>query len=246
MNKIINIYGDESNHLLRQSNSKDGKYMVIGFIWIIEELVPEYEKEIDLILSTNILKWNKLKDRKKDDYIKIIDHYFKQPRDNNSLINKAIFRCAVINKESMLHEDFKQSHAHFIFKIYAKLAKKWMETLITENYSYNFIIDNNADPDSEHNVLCLEVLKEKIDQSLVEKCKFACKASKDYRLIQLADFFCGAIQYLMNEQHILPQSAKLKKQLIDEMKNASGLTLKYETGANNNLFNIYHWTPYKK
>ena len=167
----INIYCDESCHLLNDKN----KVMVIGGIICPDKYKKEIFKKIrDLKAKYNIkptteIKWTKVSKSKKDFYIALVNFFF----ENKNLAFRAVL---VPDKQKLNHEKYRQTHDEFYYKIYYDMLKK----LFVPFYFWNIYIDEKDTNGSKK----IEKLKKWLSGSDI---KIKEVKSKDVELVQMAD-----------------------------------------------------------
>ncbi len=229
MKQLYNIYCDESCHL---ENDKH-KAMTIGAIWCPDDkrkLIFQALREIKIkhgLKPDFELKWNKVSMSKIDYYIDIVNYFF----DNDYLH----FRVLVIpNKEELRHDLYGQTHDQFYYKMYFDMLK----TILDPQNSYNIYIDikdtqSQQKVEKLHNVLCNSQYD--FDKKIIKRVQQV--ESKHVELVALADFFIGAVSYLHREL----TTSKAKLQLIENIRQRSGYTLKTNTLYRENKFNVFIW-----
>lgn len=229
MSKTFNIYCDESCHL-----ENDGiNIMVLGAIWCESNLTAQIFKDLkDIKIKYGFashweLKWNAVSPQKIDYYKEIIDYYFK-----NSALH---FRALVVPDKSKLdHEMYNQTHDQFYYKMYFDLLK----TIFDPDFSYNTYIDIKDTRGTDkinklHQYLCNK--RYDFDRSIVRKIQQV--RSHEVELIQLADFFTGAIAYANRGLN----TSQAKLDLIKDIRNRSGYSLLKSTLYKEDKMNIFVW-----
>ena len=227
-----NIYCDESSHLEKDTKTK---FMVIGSIWVQHKVEKLIEDEISKIVYWKTeLHWSNLRNQQFENYKKLIDFYFKVNE-----IGACFYRAVLIDKELLNHSKYQQNHNEFIYKMYYQLCKTWMKPCASK-CSFKLIID-----EKDTNMLNdSKKLKENLKHySLIDVIPVDSKSS---RLVQLADFFSGAVAFKNNhyeDDKIKPALGNTKTQVVDYLSKQSHLTLKRGTGPRNMKFNIFYWHP---
>lgn len=216
----INIYCDESCHLLNDNN----KVMVIGGIICPNKYKKEIFKKIRNlkekynIKSTTEIKWTKVSKSRKDFYIALTNFFF----ENQNLAFRAVL---VPDKQKLNHEKYGQTHDEFYYKIYYDMLKK----LFVPFYFWNIYIDEKDTNGSKK----VEKLKKCLRGSDI---KIQEVKSKDVELVQMADIFLGAIAY--KNRNLKDNCTKLEIINIIESK---GYLLDETTPYIREKFNILKW-----
>ena len=230
---LYNIYCDESCHL----ENDNQKSMALGAIWCpIEkkDIIFQRLREIKIehgLKANNELKWNKVSMSKYPYYLDVLNYFF----DNSDLH----FRVLVIPDKSELdHQKFNQDHDQFYYKMYFDLLK----TIFTPSYSYNIFIDikdtqGNNKVAKLHEVLC----NSQYDFSKKTIQKVQQVRSHEVELIELCDFFTGALSYF----HRGLKSSEAKLNIIEKIKERSGYSLTRSTLYKEDKFNIFIWKGIK-
>ena len=216
----INIYCDESCHLLKDKN----KVMVIGGIICPDNCKKEIFKKIrELKTEYNIkptteIKWTKVSKSKENFYIALANYFF----ENKNLAFRAVL---VPDKQKLNHEKYGQTHDEFYYKIYYDMLKK----LFVPFYFWNIYIDEKDTNGSKK----IKKLKKCLRDSDI---KIQEVKSRDVELIQMADIFLGAIAY--KNRKLLSNSSKLA---IINVIESHGYLLDETTPYIKEKFNILKW-----
>jgi hypothetical protein len=224
----INIYCDESNHL-----ESDGvATMVLGTVYAPTEKVGAANirlKEIKQkhgISSNTEIKWVKVSPNKLPFYLDVIDYFF----DNDDLH----FRAIIINKNSLNHDKFGQTHDEFYYKMYFELLSKILEP----QDRYNIYLDIKDTQGSEKVKKLQKVLSNDIydfDETIIKRIQQV--RSDEIEVLQLADVLIGAMQFL-NRTDV---KSVAKKALVERMKMRSGYDLLKSTLVREPKTNIFYW-----
>jgi Protein of unknown function (DUF3800) len=224
----INIYCDESNHL-----EKDGiSTMVLGSIYAPKEKIKAVNKRIreikekHKIKSTTEVKWTKVASGKIQFYLDVIDYFF----DNDDLH----FRAIIVNKDSLNHKSFKQTHDEFYYKMYFELLSK----ILDPQDKYNIYLDikdtqGNKKVKKLEKVLCNDMYD--FDGNIIQNIQQV--RSEELEVLQLADLLIGAMQFL-NRKDV---KSEAKKILVERMKSRSGYDLLKSTLVREPKTNIFYW-----
>lgn len=229
MSAQYSIYCDESCHL--ESDSQ--KTMVLGSIWCNSNDTKEANKRIREIkaqhgLSSDFeIKWTKVSPAKIDFYLAVIDYFF----DNDALN----FRSVVIPDKSILdHTKFDQSHDEWYYKMYFNLIK----VILEPTSSYDIYIDikdtrGGKKIESLHKVLSNQMYD--FQRTIIHKIQLV--HSHEISLLQIADLISGAVMYENRGE----KNSVAKTQLVERVKERSGLTLDKNTLYKANKFNLFVW-----
>lgn len=230
IDKIFNIYCDESCHLEHDNQSA----MTMGAVWCPFDKAKELFKEIRDIkekhgLKRNFeIKWTKVSPAKLDFYSELLDYFF-----NNDNLH---FRCLVVpNKNKIDHGRFNQDHDTWYYKIYFDLLK----VIFNPDYKYRIYIDIKDTNGGEkieklHEVLCNKQYD--FDRKKIEKMQIV--KSDEVELIQLADFLIGTISYASRGL----DTSTAKSFLVEKTKNLSKYSLIKSTLVQEEKFNIFIWS----
>lgn len=244
MKPIINIYCDESCHLL---NDKE-PIMVLGAVYCPAEkkkdiferlysfkvrhnLIPKNKKNCKDNRAYYELKWNKVS-RAKIDYFKDVINYF---FDNDDLQ----FRVLVVPEKQVLdYEKFNHTHDTFYYKMYFGMLK----AILNPDKSHHIYIDIK-DTRSKEKVHKLEqVLRnDKYDYSKEIIKKVQQVRSHEVEILQLADLLIGAVSYINRGLF----KSKAKNELIHIIKQRSRYSLTKSTLLRERKFNIFVWEAQK-
>ena len=205
-----NIYCDESCHL-----EHDGiKPMLLGCIWCPTKEKDSIFKRLREIKVRNglqpyvELKWNAVSPSKKSYYLDVVDYFF----DNSNLHFRAL---VVPDKSTLNHKAYGQSHDQFYYKMYFDLLK----TVIAPQNTYNIYIDikdtqGQKKVNKLKDVLCNNAYD--FDKKMLSNVQQV--RSHQVELVELADFFTGALCYL--QRGLTGSETKLA--IIDKIKEKSG------------------------
>ena len=232
MDKLINIYCDESCHL-----ENDGqKSMVLGAVWVNKIHVPLIAKEIKEIkdrhgIKTHAeIKWIGVSNSKLDYYKELITLFF----DSKYQLH---YRGLIIPDKSKLNHDlFNQTHDDFYYKMYFTMLK----TIWHKEYHYRVYIDIK-DTNGAKKIHKLETVlrNEQYDfnHKMIEFVQLI--RSHESSIMQLTDLISGAISYI--NRGLVASEAKLE--LIKLIQKRSGYSLKKTTYLSDDRFNLLIWEP---
>lgn len=231
----INIYCDESCHLLNDNN----KVMVIGGIICPHEDRKEIYRDIkNLKLKHGIskfaeIKWTKVSYSKENFYLELIDYFFNNP--------KLGFRAIFLEKNTLNHKKFNQTPDEFYYKMYYLMLKGIFES----NYQYNIYLDIK-DTLGYNKINLLKNICNKLQTRKEYSYKLVKKIqevrSHEVELVQLADLLIGAVGYVNRKLN----SNQAKINLINSIKQKSGYSLTTSTFLKESKFNLFHWEPQKE
>ncbi|MDO8493425.1 MAG: DUF3800 domain-containing protein [bacterium] len=224
----INIYCDESNHL----EADRIPTMVLGAVYIPTEKVKLVNKRIreikekHKISPSTEVKWTKVSNNKLAFYLDAIDYFF----DNDDLH----FRAIIVNKNTLNHEGFKQTHDDFYYKMYFELLNK----ILDPQNKFNIYLDIKDTQGAKKVRKLKEVLANKMydfDGSIIQKIQQV--RSDEVEVLQLADLLIGAIQFL-NRTDV---KSEAKKKIVDRIRARSGYDLLKSTLVREPKTNIFYW-----
>ena len=226
--QLINLYCDESNHLLHNEN----RIMTLGYVSCLKSMNREANVSIRNLkqkhgLNKNYeIKWTKVSKRMMPFYEELIDYFF-----DNSFLE---FRCVIANKEGLNYERFGITHDDWYYRMYYLLLGK----SLLENNKYNIYIDIK-DTCSQKKV---DKLKEVLNysyydfsSSMIQKIQQI--HSHEVELMQLTDILIGAIGYRNNNR----RTSKAKMEITEILCKKTNSTLKKTSLFNERKFNIFVW-----
>ncbi|MBI5806140.1 DUF3800 domain-containing protein [candidate division TA06 bacterium] len=233
MASIINIYCDESCHLEHDKQ----EVMLLGAVKCPIEKVRHITEELRQLKEKHScrgeLKWQKVSNSRLDYYRDIIEYFFSQ--------NDLGFRCVVVkNKKNLDHQYYNQgSHDSFYYKMYYYLLRN----MITCESVYNIFMDIK-DTQSQIKINTLkDILKNSYPTNSHEIINIMQQIrSKESEILQIADFFIGALSYV--NRGLIESTAKLS--LIELIKAKVKLTLTETTAPWEDKFNIFTFLPREK
>jgi len=223
-----NIYCDESNHLEFDKTP----VMVLGSVYVpkdkttaINERIKEIKQKHKIKSNTEI-KWVKVSPNKLAFYLDIVDYFF----DTDDLH----FRAVVIEKSSLNHEKYKQTHDQFYYKMYFELLSK----ILDPRNTYSIYLDIKDTRGREKTKKLKEVLCNSMydfDGKIIKLIQQV--RSREIQVIQLADLLIGAMQFLNNSD----AKSSAKKAVVERMRQRSGYDLKKSTLVREAKTNIFYW-----
>lgn len=233
MNKIFNVYCDESCHLENDNQTA----MVLGAVWSPEAKRNEINTRLREIKNKHKVgvgfeaKWTKVSPSKLDLYLDLIDCFF----DDDDICFRAL---VVPDKKILEHEKHKQSHDDWYYKMYFTMLK----TIFDPASQYRVYIDikdttGNQRVKKLHDVLCNSSYD--FSQNVVARVQQI--RSHEAEQLQIADLLIGALSYL----HRDVQTSQAKLQLIERVRERSRYKLTNNTLLREMKFNLLIWEPKK-
>jgi hypothetical protein len=183
------------------------------------------------------LKWEKASASRMDMYEELIDYFFKSDLQ---------FRCVLVKyKENLDHAKFNEgSHEVFYYKtIYYLITNTYFNPNDKNEYHVFLDISNTRGRDRKRKIL--EVLS-KLYKGNNPFTYFQHIRSHETPLLQLADFFLGAVSYkarLMKGEIQNPSPVKLK--IIKRIEQLSGYSLDESSEPWDTKFNVFDHQPKK-
>lgn len=230
MSKLVNVYCDESRHLL----AKTDNVMVLGAIYCKAEEVKIISERIRIIKKKYKLpkhfetKWTKISPSKIAYYLELIDYFF-----NESPLK---FRAILIPDKSKLdHERFSQTHDDWYYKMYYVLLK-W---IVRTSNQYHFYIDIK-DTRGAHKTKKLEDYLANNFYDYSHECIARVQQirSHESELLQLADLLIGAVSYANWSHDIYLAKYELIKKVESYLPQKS---LRQRTSYTYTKFNLFVW-----
>jgi len=231
MSTIYNIYCDESCHLEHDRQ----RVMLLGAVWCPKESAREIADQIRAIKirhglhKSQEMKWIKVSANKVQFYLDLMDYYFCCP--------KLHFRCLLVpDKDKLLHDQYKQSHDLWYYKMYYVMLRQ----IFSPRDQYNIYMDIKDTQGGRkirklHEVLCNSMYD--FSREIIRDVQQV--RSHEVEQVQLADLLIGAVSYLNRD--LTGNSAKLA--VIERIKALSGYNLRQTTLLKEDKFNILRWNP---
>lgn len=232
MPETFNIYCDESCHL---QSEKDAQFMVLGALRCPDSLHKEVldrirtlKKEHGKLFSE--LKWTRVSHKMLPLYKDIVNFFF----DKDDLF----FRAIIVDKAKLNHGAFQQTHDNFYYKIYFRLLERMMDPA----NQYRIYLDlkdtqGHAKISQLKDFLCNSVYD--FSRKMVAHIQEV--RSHEVALLQVVDILIGALQYA--NRFPLEGKSLAKNELVQYIKNRSGLSLQRSTFSGANKFNVLIWEP---
>lgn len=223
-----NIYCDESNHL----EFDKAPVMVLGSVYVpkdkataINERIKEIKQKYSIKPNTEI-KWVKVSKNKLQFYLDIVDYFF----DTDDLH----FRAVIVDKSSLYHKKFNQTHDQFYYKIYFELLSK----ILDPQNNYSIYLDIKDTRGREKTAKLKEVLCNSMydfDGKIIKLIQQV--RSHEIQILQLTDLLIGGMQFLNNTKG----ESGAKKAVVERMKQRSGYDLTKSTLLREPKTNIFYW-----
>jgi len=229
MTRVFNVYCDESCHL---ENDRQ-QTMVLGAVWCPLEKTREIAVRIREMKARHGLspqseiKWVKVSPAKVQFYMDIIDYFF----DDDNLHFRALI---VPDKSQLRHEDFKQTHDEWYYKMYFDMLK----VILYPDARYRIYLDYKDTQGATkvkklHEVLCNNMYD--FSRRIIERVQLV--RSHEVEILQLADLLIGTVSYV--NRGLSTSTAKLR--LVDRMRARSGYKLTQTTLLRENKVNLFRW-----
>lgn len=230
-----NIYCDESGHLERGQSP----VMVLGALTCPRRLSRSVADRLRAVKTAYGMghgapqefevKWSKVSSGQVDFYRDYLDVLFEEEQLH--------FRGLVVrNKGKLRHDDYEQTHDEWYYKMYYQT----LEPLLEPECSYAIYLDIK-DTLSQGKVRALsDVLRARLhdyDQTIVTKIQHV--RSDEVEQVQLVDLLIGAIGYA--NRGLTTNKGKLD--LIEHLRERSGLTLQWTTARTREKVNLFFWEP---
>jgi Protein of unknown function (DUF3800) len=242
MRQNINIYCDESCHLVSEEQSA----MALGAVYcslskkqeiferlrelkIKHNLVPRKKKSDKENRAYYELKWNKVSNSKIDYFKDVINYFF----DDDDIK----FRVLVVPDKSKLdYKKYNHNHDTFYYKMYFNMLK----VILNPDFSHTIYIDIKDTKSSEKVHKLEKVLRnDKYDYAKEIIKKVQQVRSHEVELIELADLLTGAVSYINRGL----TTSKAKNELIELIKRKTKYSLVKSTLVKEEKFNIFIWNP---
>lgn len=198
------IYCDESRHV--EKDLKD-RFMVVGGVYLPSAKRDEIETGISSVRKRHDcfgeFKWNNVAPSKLQFYIELTELFFS---------SDLYFRCIVIDKAQLKHEEFNEgSHEIFFYKTYYILLKK----PICNFHRCQIYIATKDKYSGIYSKELVRILRKKLMLLSVSIPEPVIMPAKSSVFIQLADLLIGAVGYQHNNYHTNPSSSKAKIEICN-------------------------------
>lgn len=218
MSKTYNFYCDESCHL-----EKDGApYMLIAYVSSAYNQVKMHNDNIRTIKEKHNLhteaKWSSISKSSYPFHSELIDYFF---------ATDIQYRAIVINKAQLKHENFKQSHDEFYYKMYFQLLSK----KILPECNYNIYLDIKDSRSAKK----VNGLRNFLNNNFIAVRNLQNIRSHESELMQLTDIITGAIGYYLRGFN----KVIAKNKIIEKIQLNSKLPLNTSTAKDSHKFNLF-------
>jgi len=229
MSETLNIYCDESCHLLNDGH----EVMTLGALWCPLERRREISVRLREIKAkhgippTTEVKWTKVSPAKAGFYQDWLDYFF----DDDDLH----FRAVVIPRKSELrHDDFGHTHDEWYYKMLFTLVSP----LLKPEDRHRIYLDHKdthsgAKAAKLNEVLCNSTYD--FNRAIIERVQPV--VSHQSELLQLCDLLIGAVGYANRGL----SGSRAKTELVERMRARSGLSLTRSTLLKARKVNLLHW-----
>ena len=229
MDKTVNVYCDESCHLLRDASP----VMVLGALTCPVSKAREIADRLRAIKQKHGLKpsretkWIKVSPGKYSFYEETIDYFFGEADVG--------YRAWVIpDKRQLDHDRFGQDHDSWYYKMYFKL----LEPLISPDRSYRIYVDKKDTQGGEkvqrlRDELCNSMFD--FDHRIIERIQIV--HSHEIEAVQLCDLLTGIVTYANRQL----QTSDAKRNLVRHVEMLAGRSLLKNTLIREPKLNVYHW-----
>ena len=221
------VYCDESRPDLFFSEHPQARFLMIGSLWLPEELRCELKEKIKTIRKKyntwGEIKWSKVSPSRVDFFGDLVDLFTSYGSDVR-------FRCIAVEHSQVdmaLHEH--DSELGF-YKFYYQLIHHW----ILKSNEYQIFCDAKTNRDSKR----LHTLQQCLCHSNLPSCIQGIQSLPSHQvvLIQLCDLLLGAASSRMNDT-LKPGSAK--EIIIKRLENKLGVSKISPTSLNEEKFNVF-------
>lgn len=217
MPKTFNIYCDESTHL----ENDHMPFMVMGYIKCPYNKLEESKLKLrDLRAKHKFkgeIKWSKISRKMESFYFDIIEYFF-----NSDLA----FRAVIVDKNQINTNIDNFTYDDFYFKMYYQLLHNKMD--LADTYNVYLDIKDTCSHLKLHKLRT--ILKY---NSSIRNFQFI--RSHESSLMQLADFFIGAINYKLRKE----EKNFTKKNIINKIESLSPYKIDSTTPKGSNKINLF-------
>jgi len=229
MAETFNVYCDESGHL-----EHDGQpVMVLGAVWCPLARTREIAESLREIKTKHALprgfevKWTKVSPAKAWFYRDLLSYFFQE--------QDLCFRAVVVpDKSKLRHEDFKQDHDTFYYKMYFELLR----AILRPSESYRIYLDIKDTRSAEKMAHLRKVLSfdmGDLSEETIERIQAV--RSDEVEQVQLADLIIGAVGYANRD---LDTNAG-KVELVQTIREHTGYSLRDTTPIRETKLNLLVW-----
>lgn len=217
---IYHIFCDES----RQTNHR---YMVLGALIIEQEEIDKFNKTmLEFRDKTNMhdeLKWSKVSNGKKSEYLTLIDYFFALNNTDMVHFHSVVFDTHQINHKKYSGDYEKGFYKFFYQLLYNCCAKNYLQ----KDNKVRFIIHmdhrNTSYRLNDLKDILNNAIKKHLDISEKRILSVQAVDSKKSDLTQMADIILGSIGYQQNGYHLISGSSKIKIEIAEYIAKKAGL-----------------------
>jgi hypothetical protein len=230
MEAPLNIYCDESTHL----PNDDMPFMVIGAITCPVAAAPKAFKGLFELRRNHGLpprwemKWTKVSPAKVEFYLDVVDYFF-----DSSDLN---FSTVVAPKHSLNHQAFNQTHDDWYYKMMFRLVRNVLPATAP---AYIYLDKKDTRGGFKVERLQQVIANDRYDFDRQQILRVQIVESHHVVLLQLADLLLGAVNYANRQL----ESSKAKQQVVERIRERSGISLTRTTLPSQQKFNVFVWRP---
>ncbi len=228
--ETFNVYCDESCHL---PNDRQG-IMAFGAVWCPKAKAKELASALRAIQARynarGELKWSKISASRRDFYLALVDWFLQEPDLH--------YRGVVVrNKQALDHDAFNEGdHDLFYYKMQFSLLSK----ILSPDKRYAIYLDIKDTLSRQRLKKLNEVLCNNVYDFTHEMVAHMQNAhSSEMALMQLADYFTGALSY--RHRNLGGNAAKLA--VVEHLESRLQRSLLASTALNEQKFNVFVWNP---
>ena len=230
--RLYNLYCDESCHLMGDKND----ILALGLISGPQDRVRMLSQEIQKLKTDygcrGELKWTKVSMKNILFYTALVDYFFSQ--------QDLMFRALVVHHKGRLdHERYNhESHDSFYYKMFYSLVQNVVEYgPFKQFHIYIDIKDTLGTPRIQK---LTQVLRNAFYDAQGERIgRIQQIRSHEAVLLQVADFFLGAVSYANRNL----KTSQAKVILVKQIKDHIGQVLTKSTVPWEGKFNLFHFEP---
>lgn len=217
MNKLFNLYCDESTHL-----QNDGMpYMMIAYIRSPYNEIEQHKEYLKFLKAKHKFKgetkWTSVSAGQYLYYADLIDYFFS---------TDLCFRSIIVDKSQINENCPEFSYDDFYFKMYYQLIHHKVDL----GYHYNIYIDIKDTRSNKKLAKLHEILK--LNTS-IKNCQFM--RSHESSLMQLTDLIMGAINYKLRGYN----RVIAKNKIIEKIEQHSKVPITRSTPKHADKFNLF-------
>jgi hypothetical protein len=222
------VYCDESRQeLFRDRDPAQGRYVLIGGVWIDADCRSEHKAKIRELRETHRVvrefKWKNVSPSRQEFYCALVRLFFEED---------IRFRCIVLPAEQLDCRTFHEGDEELMFyKFYYQLLDQW----IADSHSYRIFLDLKTNRVQNRVDTLQTVLRNANPKSSIT---VQALPSRELDLLQVADVLLGAVAY---DFHKLDTSTA-KLAVVHEIEKCLGHPIR-PTARNVKKFNVFLFRP---